>query len=63
MTSLADPVRCHGCGTETTAPTVHESDDGVTVIARYCPGCEALRQLRGITPGNHPQGNLRGVDA
>lgn len=39
---VAPPARCDGCGTETSGATTHTSDDGVTVLATYCPGCEAL---------------------
>ena len=54
--ALDEPARCDGCGTETSGATIHSSDDGVTT---YCPGCEGLRQVRGVTPGDHEQYRLR----
>ena len=35
--SVAPPARCDGCGTETSGATTHTSEDGVTVLATYCP--------------------------
>jgi hypothetical protein len=49
------PPRCDGCGeNDTTARVTHTDDDG-TVLATYCPGCETLRQVRHLKPGEHDQ--------
>jgi hypothetical protein len=57
MTDLADPRRCDGCGDESTALTIHR-DDGETT-AKYCPGCELLRDANGVSPGEHEQHKLQ----
>ena len=54
---LPDPFRCDGCGEETAALTQHRDDEG-TVVAKSCPGCEGLRGLRNIKPGDHDQYKL-----
>lgn len=53
------PTRCDGCG-ERTSGAVHYLDDGGKT-ATYCPGCETLRRVRGVEPGEHEQYKL--VDA
>ena len=55
--SLKPPARCDGCGTTARGAIQHVDDDGV-VVATYCQGCDALRELRGIEPGDHQQHRL-----
>lgn len=53
--------RCDGCGERSSGLKTHTDDDG-TKIVDYCPGCETLRVVRGIKPGEHEQYRLKEVD-
>lgn len=57
----SDQTRCDGCGELTSGATHYKEDD--VFIATYCPGCEDLRRLRGIEPGEHEQFKLREAKA
>ena len=58
MTDLKEPGRCDGCGVESTGLRVHCFSDGA-VRARYCPGCQILRQTKGVGIDEHEQYQLR----
>lgn len=53
--SRTKTIRCDGCATVSSGVVRHEVDEGSVV---YCPGCETLRQLRGIKPAAHEQYKL-----
>lgn len=55
-TGIRRPARCDGCGVETSGATEHKADG--ELLARYCPGCEGLRAVRGIEPGCHEHHRL-----
>jgi hypothetical protein len=54
--TLAEPRRCDGCGDESSGLTFHR-DDG-EMLAKYCPGCELVREINDRTPGEHEQYEL-----
>lgn len=59
MTNLAPPARCDGCGEETSGTVEHVVEaDGDECRFVYCNGCESIRELRGIEPGDHDQYKL-----
>jgi hypothetical protein len=59
MTELREPERCDGCGHDSTALNVIRDDANDVEIARYCPGCQTLREVHGIARLEHEQYRLR----
>jgi len=58
MTDLKEPGRCDGCGVESSGLRIHRFSDGA-IRARYCPGCQILRQTKGVGIDEHDQYRLR----
>jgi len=58
MTDIKEPGRCDGCGVESSGLRVHRFKDSA-VRARYCPGCQILRETKGVGVDEHEQYRLR----
>jgi hypothetical protein len=53
---MSEVRRCDGCGGSTEHLAIYRRE-GV-VLGCYCSGCDLLRRLRGVAPGDHPQFRL-----
>jgi len=54
---MPENPQCDGCGEQTSGVVTHF--DGDQLQAKYCSGCEQLRDIRGIEPAEHEQYKLQ----